>query len=72
MQESGTPQPPQEAGSGGGADEAELFTVDQLARISENPDPDAYDLAGDRVSVEIVGLPDSGETRKKGVVRART
>ncbi len=44
---------------GGGA--AELFTVDQLARISQNPDPDFYDLAGDRAAL----VP---EMKKAGVV----
>ncbi len=43
----------------GGA--AELFTVDQLARISQNPDPDFYDLAGDRAAL----VP---EMKKAGVV----
>ncbi len=32
-----------------GADDTELFSVDQLAEISQNPDPITYDLAGDRV-----------------------
>jgi predicted chitinase len=51
LPEPGTAQPPQEAGPGGEANAAELFTVDQLAEISQNPDPVAYDLAGDRVAL---------------------
>jgi hypothetical protein len=30
---------------------AELFTVGQLAEIVQNPDPDFYDLAGDRAAL---------------------
>ena len=37
-------------GSGGGVGEAELFTLDQLIQISQNPDPVASDLAGDRAA----------------------
>ena len=48
-------------GRGGGADAAELFTVDQLAEISQNPDPVAYDLAGDRAAL----VP---EMKKGGIV----
>jgi predicted chitinase len=33
------------------AEATELFTVDQLAEISQNPDPIAYDLAGDRAAL---------------------
>ncbi len=59
--EPATPQPTQEAGSGGGVDAAELFTVDQLAEISQNPDPVAYDLAGDREALVL-------EMKKGGIV----
>jgi hypothetical protein len=38
-------------GPGGGGDAAELFTVDQLAEISQNQDPVANDLAGDRAAL---------------------
>jgi predicted chitinase len=38
-------------GPGGVADAAELFTVDQLAQISQNQDPVAFDLAGDRAAL---------------------
>jgi len=61
MQESGTPQPSQETGPGGGASAEELFTVDQLAEISQNPDPLGYDLAGDRAAL----VP---EMKKGGIV----
>ena len=47
-----------------GAGAAELFTVDQLAKISQNPDPDFYDLAGDRAAL----VP---EMKKAGVVSKR-
>ena len=40
---------------------AELFTVSQLAKISQNPDPDLYDLAGDRAAL----VP---EMKKAGIV----
>ncbi len=45
----------------GGAGAAELFTVDQLAKISQNPDPVYYDLAGDRAAL----IP---EMKKGGIV----
>lgn len=45
--EPATPQPTQQAG----ANAEGLFTVDQLAHISQNPDPEDYDLAGDRVAL---------------------
>ena len=48
-------------GSGGGAGAAELFTVDQLVEISQNPDPVANDLAGDRAAL----VP---EMKKGGIV----
>ncbi len=48
-------------GPAGGAGGAELFAVDQLAQISENPDPDGYDLAGDRAAL----VP---EMKKGGIV----
>ena len=53
-------------GPGGGeADAVELFTVDhtvdQLAEISQNPDPVFYDLAGDRAAL----VP---EMKKGGIV----
>ena len=38
-------------GPGGGADAAELFTVDRPAEISQNPDPVSYDLARDRAAL---------------------
>ena len=38
-------------GPGGGVGAAELFTVEQLAEISQNQDPVANDLAGDRVAL---------------------
>lgn len=44
-----------------GAGAAELFTVGQLAKISQNPDPDFYDLAGDRAAL----IP---EMKKGGIV----
>ena len=44
-----------------GAGAAELFTVSQLAKISQNPDPDFYDLAGDRAAL----VP---EMKKAGIV----
>lgn len=40
---------------------AELFTVSPLAKISQNPDPDFYDLAGDRAAL----VP---EMKKAGIV----
>ncbi|MCA1717137.1 MAG: hypothetical protein LC781_09950 [Actinobacteria bacterium] len=46
---------------GGGAVAAELFTVDQLAEISQNPDPVSNDLAGDRAAL----VP---EMKKGGIV----
>jgi LysM domain len=49
------------AGPDGGADAAELFTVDQLAEISRNPDPVAFDLAVDQASL----IP---EMKKGGIV----
>jgi hypothetical protein len=48
-------------GPRGGADAAELFTVDQLAEISQNPDPVSYDLARDRAGL----VP---EMKKDGIV----
>jgi predicted chitinase len=48
-------------GLGGGADAAELFTVDQLAELSQNPDPVRYDLAGDQAAL----VP---EMKKGGIV----
>ena len=59
--ERGADRPAQEAASNGGAGAAELFTVDQLAEISRNPDPDAFDLAGDRAAL----IP---EMKKGGIV----
>ena len=41
--------------------EAELFTLDQLVKISQNPDPVLYDLAGDREAL----IP---EMKKGGIV----
>ena len=38
-------------GPGRGGDAAELFTVEQLAEISQNQDPIANDLAGDRAAL---------------------
>ena len=46
---------------GGGVDAAELFTIDQLAEISQNQDPVANDLAGDRAAL----VP---EMKKGGIV----
>jgi len=66
MQEPGTPQPSQEAGPGVGADEEELFTVDQLARISENPDPVGYDLAGDRAAL-VPAMKEGGIVTKNQI-----
>jgi predicted chitinase len=42
-------------------DAAELFSVSQLAKISQNPDPDFYDLAGNRAAL----VP---EMKKAGIV----
>jgi len=47
------------SGAAGGG--AELFTVDQLVKISRNPDPVLYDLAGDRAAL----VP---EMKKGGIV----
>jgi predicted chitinase len=43
------------------ADAGDLFTVEQLAKISQNPDPVYYDLAGDRAAL----VP---EMKKAGIV----
>ena len=48
-------------GLGGGAEAAELFTVEQLTEISQNRDPVANDLAGDVAAL----IP---EMRKGGIV----
>jgi predicted chitinase len=48
-------------GAAAGTDEKDLFTVDQLAKISQNPDPVYYDLAGDRAAL----IP---EMKKAGIV----
>lgn len=48
-------------GPGGGVDAAELFTEDQLAQISQNPDPGRFDLAGDRAALVL-------EMKKGGIV----
>ncbi len=48
-------------GPDGGDDAAELVTVDQLAEISQNPDPVAHDLAGDLAAL----VP---EMKKGGIV----
>ena len=48
-------------GLGGGAEAAELFTVEQLTEISQNRDPVATDLAGDVAAL----IP---EMRKGGIV----
>jgi predicted chitinase len=48
-------------GLGGGADTAELFTIEQLTEISQNQDPVANDLAGDVAAL----IP---EMKKGGIV----
>ena len=53
-------------GSGGGAGQAELFTLDQLVEISQNPDPVANDLAGDRAAL-IPEMIKGGITTKNQV-----
>ena len=54
-------QPPQGATPDGSADADELFTEDQLVEISRNPDPEAFDLAGDRAALVL-------EMKKGGIV----
>ncbi len=59
--ERGTPQPPRETKPGGGAGAAELFTVNQLAKMLQNPDAVFCDLAGDRAAL-------ISEMKKGGIV----
>ena len=48
-------------GLGGGANAAELFTIEQLTEVSQNQDPVANDLAGDVAAL----IP---ERKKGGIV----